>query len=154
MIHWVIPPDATYWNYILADVVDPYASVIGTAPGVWPPAQSPPSSVSNTKWGYTVNVADAGYGGSATNIANAVADALRSSSPPAFAALNEITSAYESRGLLATVANASGPNYANKWGAYIAYGSQGTGQIYPNFPKSIDAVYANNGRLLPEPYPN
>lgn len=86
----------------------------------------------------------------AGSVTSAMAD------PNLFVAINEISSAANVTGtantLIAQAAAIIGPGYANRWGAYIAYGSASSGPNFQPFTAAIDAVYANHGRLLPELY--
>jgi hypothetical protein len=86
----------------------------------------------------------------ASTVTSAMAD------PNLFVAINEISNAANVTGtantLIAQAAAIIGPGYANRWGAYIAYGSASSGPDFQPFITAIDAVYANHGSLLPEFY--
>jgi hypothetical protein len=140
-VHWIHPGYPDRWDSIWSGIVSPYAGARlgGTS-------TTPPSGVSSGKYALIIN---ASHYTVASDLANAVTSAL--ADPSAEVVINEIGSGQDA--LITSAAGLIGPGYPNRWGAFITYGSAATGQFYPNFTTPIDAVYANNGSLMPELYP-
>lgn len=141
VVNWIAQTDTDRWDSIWASQVSPYSG-----PRLAGTGATPPAGVSVAKYARVLNETNYADG---VALGNAVKSVL--ADPSAFVAVNEMSKTNQAK--IASMASTIGTGYPNRWGVFIAYGSAGTGQFFPDFATGVDAVYAANGRLMPEFYP-
>lgn len=154
-VHWIEYSVADRWNSIRDGIVNPYNGPTARL-GVALP--NLPAGTNSAK--YTVILTSSMFS-SGPDLASKVVAKLADAN--ADVVINEISDNATLNSYIAQAAGIIGPGYANRWGVYIAYpgptvndpcNATGRQPCYPLYSSTIDAVFANNGRLLPELYPN
>ncbi len=150
-VHWIAQADTSSWDSIGASIVTPYSGPLLGGTGTTAPAGYA------AKYARIVNVRTGTppVEKSAAQIESEVRAGLNAGQ---YVAINEvgITTSLDTK--ITTVANNLGTGFANRWGVFLVYHPAGSAAPYtpffPNYGTTINAVYANNGDVLPELYPD